>query len=288
MDESKSIGAPGSANSASPDPEKGLPYEPVIVSSSSITAPASSPLPKINLPRTVQNWNEKIESLAGLEARGITRVLPNERHASSLLTDFQMAFLWFSANLTANNLAVGFLGPLLFQLGFVDSALCSVFGAFLGCLMTAYMSTWGSQSGNRTMVGDYDSVPYQCYSRGETANCVKVVARYFMGYWPSKICVLLNIVIMVGYGMIDCVIGGQILSAVSGGSMSIVVGIIIVALISWIVAVFGMGFFHAYERLAPSSSFVYSDYLLNGRKQMGMGSPTSCSLHSSWLCWSPF
>lgn len=69
-----------------------------------------------------------------------------------------------------------------------------------------------------------------------------------MGYWPSKICCLLNIVIMVGYGLIDCVIGGQILSAVSGGSMSIVVGIIIVALISLIVAVFGMAIFHAYER----------------------------------------
>jgi purine-cytosine permease-like protein len=69
-----------------------------------------------------------------------------------------------------------------------------------------------------------------------------------MGYWPSKICALLNIVIMVGYGMIDCIIGGQLLSAVSGGSMSIVVGIIIVALISWVVAVFGMAIFHAYER----------------------------------------
>lgn len=53
---------------------------------------------------------------------------------------------------------------------------------------------------------------------------------------------------MVGYGLIDCVIGGQMLSAVSGGSMSIVVGIIIVALISLVVAVFGMALFHAYER----------------------------------------
>jgi purine-cytosine permease-like protein len=69
-----------------------------------------------------------------------------------------------------------------------------------------------------------------------------------MGYWPSKICVLLNIVIMVGYGMIDCIIGGQILSAVSGGSLTIVVGIVIVALISWVVAVFGMAIFHTYER----------------------------------------
>lgn len=75
------------------------------------------------------------------------------------MTDFQMAFLWFSANITANNLAVGFLGPLLFDLGFVDSALCAVFGSLVGCVMTAYMSIWGAQSGNRTMVCDHFKFP---------------------------------------------------------------------------------------------------------------------------------
>jgi purine-cytosine permease-like protein len=53
---------------------------------------------------------------------------------------------------------------------------------------------------------------------------------------------------MVGYGTIDCIVGGQILSAVSGGTMSIVVGIVIVALVSWVVAVFGIKIFHIYER----------------------------------------
>jgi purine-cytosine permease-like protein len=75
-----------------------------------------------------------------------------------------------------------------------------------------------------------------------------------MGYWPSKIAVLLNIVIMVGYGMIDCVIAGQMLSAVSGGSMSIIVGIVIVAFISWVIAVFGMAVFHHYERYDSANS----------------------------------
>ena len=53
-----------------------------------------------------------------------------------------------------------------------------------------------------------------------------------MGYYPSKIACLLNIIIMLGYGMIDCVVGGQLLSAVAGGRMSVVVGIIIVAIIT--------------------------------------------------------
>ena len=74
------------------------------------------------------------------------------------------------------------------------------------------------------------------------------MCRFFMGYWPSKIPCFLNIVLMVGYCTIDCIIGGQMLSAVSGGSLSIVVGIVVVALVSWVVAVFGMGLFHHYER----------------------------------------
>lgn len=110
----------------------------------------SSPIP--TPAGRLTRFNTKIESLAGLEARGIKRVLPEERHATSLAGYVQMSLLWFSANLTANNLAVGLLGPLVFKLGFVDSSLCAVFGAFVGCLTMAYMSIWGAQSGNRTMV----------------------------------------------------------------------------------------------------------------------------------------
>ena len=68
---------------------------------------------------------------------------------------------------------------------------------------------------------------------------------------------------MVGYGMIDCIIGGQILSAVSGGSLTIILGIVIVALISWIVAVFGMAIFHTYERyvLLPWISLIFSQLI---------------------------
>ena len=65
-----------------------------------------------------------------------------------------MAIIWFSANVVANNLAVGMLGPLLFDLGFVDSAMMATFGSLLGSVPLAYMSIWGAQSGNRTMVCD--------------------------------------------------------------------------------------------------------------------------------------
>ena len=200
------------------------------------TPPDASPKSSMKLGHVADdkssNWfvrlNARIVAISFLEERGIQRVPEDARYAPSTMGFVQMALLWFSINLTANNVAVGLLGPLVYGLSFVDSALCAVFGGMLGGAGAAYMSTYGPQSGNRTMV----------------------VARYFMGYYPSKIACVLNIIIMLGYGLIDCLIGGQILSAVSGGSLTVIVGIIIIAAISWVVAVFGMSVFHQYERWA--------------------------------------
>ncbi|EMC94005.1 hypothetical protein BAUCODRAFT_217966 [Baudoinia panamericana UAMH 10762] len=175
-----------------------------------------------------RRWNRRIESLIGFEARGLERVSPEERQAPSGTNVLQMLLLWFSANLTVNNLAIGLLGPLVFKLGFSDSAWCAVVGVLCGSASTAYMSTWGAVSGNRTMV----------------------VLRYFFGYYPAKICTLLNIVLMVGWATIDSITGGQVLSAVSGGSMSIAVGVVIVTVIECAIAVFGMKIFQTYERFA--------------------------------------
>lgn len=128
---------------------------------SDTTPPPAAPLPgsgsesdpdsKSILSR-LRRLNARIEGLAGFEARGITRVLPSERQEPSRAADLQVALLWFSANVSVNNLAVGLFGPLVFDLGFLDSAMCAVFGALLGSCSTAYMSIWGPQSGNRTMV----------------------------------------------------------------------------------------------------------------------------------------
>lgn len=69
-----------------------------------------------------------------------------------------------------------------------------------------------------------------------------------MGYHPSKVCCSLNILTNLGYGMINCMIGGQLLSKLSGEAVSVIVGIIIVALASWTMATFGMRIFQIYER----------------------------------------
>lgn len=130
------------ATSSSPTVED---YE---ISNESTTPPSSM----------FQKINNRIENLAGLEARGIQRVLPEERQPASSAADLQVALLWFSANLSLNNLATGLFGPMVFGLGFLDSALLAVFGTILGACSTGYMAIWGPQSGNRTMV--YEVFPF--------------------------------------------------------------------------------------------------------------------------------
>jgi hypothetical protein len=138
-----------------------------------------------------------------LEARGIERVAPDERMKRlSWVSYLQTFLLWVSINLAANNITLGMLGPAVYGLSFTDSALCAVFGAIAGSLVSAWVATWGPLSGIRTMA----------------------FGRYSMGWWPSKIIVLLNLVQMIGYCLIDCVVGGQILSAVSPGGLSVAVG----------------------------------------------------------------
>ena len=69
-----------------------------------------------------------------------------------------------------------------------------------------------------------------------------------MGYYPSKFCIILNLFTNIGYSMVNSVVGGQILSVVSGGHLSVIVGIIIIAVSSWVMALFGMKIFQLYER----------------------------------------
>lgn len=77
-----------------------------------------------------------------------------------------------------------------------------------------------------------------------------VVLRYFFGWWPAKLPTFLNIVLMIGYCTIDGILGGQILSAVSGGAMSIAVGIVLVNLVCWFIVLLGMKPFQYWERFA--------------------------------------
>ena len=99
-------------------------------------------------------WNAKVENLAGLEARGIKRVLPEETQDGGVYGYLQMFLLWFSIDLVATNIITGMLGPLIFYLGWKDSICISIFALALSCCGPSYTATFGPVSGNRTMVSD--------------------------------------------------------------------------------------------------------------------------------------
>ena len=66
----------------------------------------------------MQRWFDKLESLAGIEARCIERVPESIKAEKTTTNDYvQMCLIWLSANLTANNIMIGMLGPLNFGLG---------------------------------------------------------------------------------------------------------------------------------------------------------------------------
>ncbi|KAI1335043.1 permease for cytosine/purines, uracil, thiamine, allantoin-domain-containing protein [Xylariaceae sp. FL0016] len=190
----------------------------------SVAELATETLPAQN---KLQRWFNLLDEKTGLEARGIERVPESLRHPRVTAGSYvQMFLIWFSINCTANNMTVGILGPVSFALGLTDAILCCLFGTMFGAICTGYISSFGPMSGLRTLV----------------------VARYTMGYWPSKLCVLLNLVIELGYGLVDCLVAGLILSAVNGAGLTVVVGIIITAIITWVVATFGIKWFHTFER----------------------------------------
>jgi hypothetical protein len=106
------------------------------------------------LGRTQGAWKSFERQLVAynLEARGIQRVEPDERQDLRLLGYSQIAIMWFSVNLAANNITLGMLGPAVFHLGFLDACMLSIFGAIVGSLVVAYVATFGPKSGNRTMI----------------------------------------------------------------------------------------------------------------------------------------
>lgn len=73
-------------------------------------------------------------------------------------------------------------------------------------------------------------------------------SRYSFGFYGAKLCSILNVVIGGGFAVVNIVVVGQILAAVSDYTMTIAVGIIIIAVISYVVSIFGFKLIHTWEK----------------------------------------
>jgi purine-cytosine permease-like protein len=144
-----------------------------------------------------------------------------------------MLFFWFSVLLSPTLIPIGMLGP-IFGLSVSTSIILTVFATLIGSAIPAFTATLSPATGLRQIA----------------------VSRYSLGLWGARIAAVLNVVINVGYATIAAIVGGQLLRAVSGGGLSLAVGIVVVILVAWVVSFFGYSIIHHYDRYAWIFAFV--------------------------------
>lgn len=168
----------------------------------------------------------------GVEARGIERVPPSDRHQTNPIDSFTM---WMAANTTISTLSLGTLGSSVFYLGLRDGILTILFFNLLSTLPVAYFSTWGPRLGLRQMT----------------------ISRFSFGYWFNYFPVVLNCIACMGWSTINSIVGGQTLRAVSQShKIPEAVAIILIALMTLVISFFGYKVVHLYEKLVWIPVFV--------------------------------
>lgn len=168
------------------------------------------------------SWVYKVDSF-GIETRGIERVPPEERELlaqkkkhSKLRQFLNVLGLWVAACGGLTSMSSFFLPTLLFYLNFRDSLVSGLVSMIVGCLVPAYCSTMGAKSGCRQMV----------------------TAKFLFGCWGVRIVAIIVIISSLGWSVVNCVLGGEVLAALSGVPLSI--GVVVISIISLVVAVFGI------------------------------------------------
>ncbi|KAI5459018.1 permease for cytosine/purines, uracil, thiamine, allantoin-domain-containing protein [Mariannaea sp. PMI_226] len=188
---------------------------------------------KVTILRGLHKGEAWLDKVCGVETQGIDRIPEEKKQPPSTWNIFLM---WWSLNVHVGVLPLGLLGP-EFGLSLRQSIASAVIGIILGAMTTAYTGTLGPKLGMRQIA----------------------TSRYSFGFWGAKLCSVLNIVVGGGFGVVNYVVVGQILSAVSDYKLSITVGIIIIAVISYIVSIFGFKLIHTFEKY----SWIYTFILLS-------------------------
>jgi NCS1 nucleoside transporter family len=161
----------------------------------------------------------------GIEARGIERVPPEARADRRIANNFTM---WFSANLVISTVALGALAIPVFGLGFWDSVLAILIFNLLGALPVAFLSTLGPRLGLRQMT----------------------ISRFSFGWWGAALMSIISAAADIGWSAVNVIVGGQLVAALSGGALPQQVGILIIAMLTTLVSIYGYRYIHLYERYA--------------------------------------
>ena len=123
---------------------------------------------------------------------------------------------------------LGALAIPAFGLGFWDSVLVIIIFNVLGVLPVAFFSTLGPKLGLRQMT----------------------ISRFSFGWIGGIIMALFNVAACIGWSAVNVIVGGQLITDLSNGAVPRWAGILIIAILTTIVSIYGYRYVHRYERWA--------------------------------------
>ncbi|GFF29453.1 hypothetical protein IFM61606_10362 [Aspergillus udagawae] len=181
----------------------------------------------------IRYYEEVLDRKLGIESHSLDRVLPENRKPPNSLT---MAFMWASATMNISCFSTGFLGK-EFGLSLGQTIAITICATFLGAAVTVripFLFLW--------IFLERFALPL-CVASG-----LHLLLR--AGYYPSSIIAALNVIEQLGWASVNCITGGLALSAVSDGHVSIAVGVVIVACVSFLFSFVGLRGVLMYEQYA--------------------------------------
>ncbi|CEJ59010.1 hypothetical protein PMG11_07648 [Penicillium brasilianum] len=214
------------------DPEKGLPEAkyPSAEQTSLEAIPADNDAGMMAKMRALES---RMDNKLGIESEAINRKRPEDKKEVHWVEELSMALLWASGTMNTSCFATGFLGW-EFGLSLKQSILITIFASLLAATLSGYCATFGAATGLRQIS----------------------VSRYSFGWWPNKLVALLNAIQQMGWAAVSCITGGLALTAVSDGHVSLILGIIILAVVALIISFVGLKAILFYERWAWIVFFV--------------------------------
>jgi len=126
--------------------------------------------------------------------------------------------------MVVSSFAIGLLAKAVFYLGFVDAILVVLFFNLIGILPVCYFSTFGPRFGLRQMV----------------------LSRFWFGWYGVKLIACFNVLACVGWSSVNSIVGAQLINAVNT-DVNGAVGIVIIAICTFLVTLFGYKVVHVYE-----------------------------------------
>ncbi|TVY24049.1 Purine-cytosine permease [Lachnellula hyalina] len=177
------------------------------------------------------SWYARTQRLAGkfgVEQRGIERVPSDERSDAGMS---QIGTLWLSANMVVSSFAIGALAYPVFYLGFIDTILIIFFVNLMGILPVCFFSTFGPRFGLRQMV--LSRFYFGCLNGGPGSNLFEVA--------------VFNILACIGWSSVNVIVGAQLFNAVNH-NMPGWAGILVIAVSTFLITLFGYKIVHTYER----------------------------------------